>query len=110
MDHFKPYAVSVSRACQLLGDKAVSSLYMAIARGQLVAIKDGRKTLVTTESIERYLKALPRGVSVTDEALGKALATHTRARVLRARRRKPLPPHRSPKTRSGGPSLTSDSV
>jgi hypothetical protein len=56
----KPFAVTIADARPLLGNKARSEIYEAINRGQLVALKDGRRTLLTTESIEAYMAALPR--------------------------------------------------
>lgn len=56
----RPFAVSMKVARQLLGDKARSEIYKRIADGRLIAVRDGKKTLVTTESIDAYLRALPR--------------------------------------------------
>jgi hypothetical protein len=55
----KPIAVPVPEAQRLCGDKCRSSLYDAIARGELEAVKDGAKTLITLESIERRQANLP---------------------------------------------------
>jgi hypothetical protein len=60
----RPYAVPVAKARALLGDKAASTLYVDAARPdgdplKLNLIKDGNKTLVTLESIERRQRALP---------------------------------------------------
>jgi hypothetical protein len=49
------------RARELLGDKCYSEIYEAVGEGKLVALKDGRKTLITVDSIRSYLAALPRG-------------------------------------------------
>jgi hypothetical protein len=55
-----PYAVSVPEAKRLLGDKSHGGLYQAIGLGKLVALKDGSKTLITSESIRAYMTSLPR--------------------------------------------------
>jgi hypothetical protein len=49
-----PFAVSVPRSQQLLGDKSRSELYAALGRGELDAVKDGAKTLIIVASIVRY--------------------------------------------------------
>jgi hypothetical protein len=49
-----PFAVEVSTARKLLGNKSRSELYAAIGRGELDAIKDNSKTLIVTASIVRY--------------------------------------------------------
>jgi hypothetical protein len=54
-----PYAVPVPVARALLGNKGRTQVYEAIAAGQLDAVKDGNKLLITTESIMRRQKALP---------------------------------------------------
>jgi hypothetical protein len=60
----KPFAVSVPTAKMLLGEKSVAALYNDLGRGEddplrLVAVKDGTKTLITLESIERRQQSLP---------------------------------------------------
>jgi len=55
----KPYAVSVREAGRLQG-LGRSSVYEQIERGELEAFKDGTRTLVTVESIERRQANLPR--------------------------------------------------
>jgi hypothetical protein len=99
VDSLEPIAVSIPRARHLLGDKCNSELYAAINEGHLVALKDGRKTLITVESIRAYMAALPRGTSMA--ALGEPLSAQTKARVLGRRRtakRRPTRSHRSPKS------------
>lgn len=64
-DPLKPFAVSVSEAARLqgLGRKpggGRNSVYEQIGRGELVAVKDGHRTLVTYASIEQRQAALPR--------------------------------------------------
>jgi hypothetical protein len=60
VDDLEPIAVPVPTARRLLGNKATSEVYEAIGRGDLVALKDGRKTLITIASIRAYVAALPR--------------------------------------------------
>jgi hypothetical protein len=55
----KPFAVTMKVAQWLLADKARSEVYDAINRGELDAVKDGVRTLITTESIERRQRSLP---------------------------------------------------
>jgi hypothetical protein len=55
----EPYAVPLREAMRLLGDKSHSTLYELLGRGQLNAVKDGVKTLITLESIRRYSAGLP---------------------------------------------------
>jgi hypothetical protein len=61
VDSLEPTAVPMPRARELLGDKSYSEIYEAIDEGKLVALKDGRKTLITLDSIRSYMAALPRG-------------------------------------------------
>jgi hypothetical protein len=49
-----PFAVSVSETRKVLGGKARSGVYDEIGLGNLDAVKDGDRTLITTESIIRY--------------------------------------------------------
>jgi hypothetical protein len=60
MSDLEPFAVPTKEARRLLGNKSNASLYTAIARGELEAIKDGKKTLITTRSIRRRQENLPR--------------------------------------------------
>src|SRR5258707_246820 len=55
----RPFAVRLAEASRLLGNKAVSDIYDEIGLGNLVAIKDGNKTLITVASIDAYMAALP---------------------------------------------------
>jgi hypothetical protein len=55
----KPHAVPIRVAQMLLGNKARSELYKQVGLGNLDALKDGNKTLITVASIERYIAALP---------------------------------------------------
>jgi hypothetical protein len=56
----KPFAVTIRAASVLLGNKCRTSMYAAAGRGQLDFVKDGSKTLVTIESIERYQRSWKR--------------------------------------------------
>ena len=58
---FKPLMVSIDDACILLGRKktARSSIKLMLARGELDAVKDGERTLITMASIERRAASLP---------------------------------------------------
>lgn len=60
----KPYAVSIPTAQYLLGEKSVAALYNDGGRPEddplrVEFIKDGSKTLITLESIERRQRLLP---------------------------------------------------
>jgi len=55
----KPHAVTIKVARRLLADKARSEIYKAVHRGDLDAIKDGVRTLITLASIESYMTRLP---------------------------------------------------
>ncbi len=55
----KPYAVPLPIAQKLLGGKGKGRIYEAIGRGELEAIKDGKRTLIILASIERRQKSLP---------------------------------------------------
>jgi hypothetical protein len=54
-----PFAVRIPTAQKVLGDKSRSTIYEAVGRGELVAVKDGAKTLITVESIKGYCAAMP---------------------------------------------------
>jgi hypothetical protein len=53
-----PFAVAIPRTQQLLGDKSRSEVYAAAGRGELDAVKDGAKTLITVASIIRYCASM----------------------------------------------------
>jgi hypothetical protein len=57
----QPLTVSIKTAQALTG-KSRSALYESIGNGQLDAVKDGKRTLITWESIQRRQNALPRAV------------------------------------------------
>jgi hypothetical protein len=56
----RPFAVSIKTARGLLGGKSRSGIYEAAGRNELDLVKDGAKTLVTTDSIARYNASRPR--------------------------------------------------
>ena len=56
----EPFAVPLKEARRLLGDMSHSRIYDIIGRGELEAVKDGGKTLITTRSIRARQEALPR--------------------------------------------------
>jgi hypothetical protein len=65
VERLKPFAVPIPTAQMLLGEKSVAALYNDLGRPdgdplRLEAVKDGSKTLITLESIERRQKALPK--------------------------------------------------
>lgn len=59
MNGLEPYAVSVKTARELLGGKSHAGIYEAIAKGELEALKDGGKTLITLRSIRNRQQSLP---------------------------------------------------
>jgi hypothetical protein len=63
----EPFAVPIPEAARILGrgrkpGGGRSSINADLARGKLEAVKDGRKTLVTMESIRRLHASRPRAV------------------------------------------------
>jgi excisionase family DNA binding protein len=62
MEKSEPLAVSIADAVRLSG-VGRSSLYEAIRRGDLPIRKSGRRTLLMTEDIRRWLTSLPASVS-----------------------------------------------
>jgi Helix-turn-helix domain len=57
--HLRPLMLGIKATCLLIGISR-SSVYEAIGNGELDAVKDGDRTLITMESIERRQAALPR--------------------------------------------------
>ncbi len=55
------WAVSPKEACAQIGC-GITFLYQEIAAGRLEAKKIGRKTMVPSEGIARYIEKLPRAV------------------------------------------------
>ena len=84
----KPLVVSVTKACELLGDKNRSCLYAEIKRGRLVAIKDGTKTLITFDSIERYIANLQRRIDSEPASLATPESRRKRKLFHQRRSRK----------------------
>ena len=65
-----PELVTIDEARRVSGGESKSSIYRALAAGELEAVKRGRRTLVTTESIRRRLNNLPKatfGLLMTTE-------------------------------------------
>jgi hypothetical protein len=58
MPQLDPIHVSVKDAARLCGI-CVTSLYLAIGRGELTAVKDGAKTKITYASIKQREASLP---------------------------------------------------
>ena len=56
----EPFAVSVKDARPLLGNRSLSSIYEMLARNELTAVKDGKRTLITLASIRARQEALPK--------------------------------------------------
>lgn len=57
-----PRAYRIPKVCELTG-LGRTSIYQRISSGALVAVKCGRATLITEESLRAYLAALPRMMS-----------------------------------------------
>jgi hypothetical protein len=55
----EPFAVPLKEAQRLLGDMSHSQIYNVIGRGELEAVKDGGKTLITMRSIWARQESLP---------------------------------------------------
>jgi hypothetical protein len=55
-----PIAVPLPEARRLLGNMARSKVYDLLGKGMLVGLKDGKKLLITTASIEAHMQSLPR--------------------------------------------------
>jgi hypothetical protein len=56
----EPFALSVKDARPLLGNRSFSSIYEMLNRGELEAVKDGKRTLITLSSIRARQEALPK--------------------------------------------------
>lgn len=63
-------AYSVAELCQTLGVSR-DGIYAAIRRGELSAIKMGRRTLITHEAVEAFLLQLPRLGPAHGSSVGK---------------------------------------
>jgi excisionase family DNA binding protein len=53
-----PLAISINDACKWAGIGR-SSMYQAIRRGELPIRKSGRRSLILTADLQRWLSALP---------------------------------------------------
>jgi hypothetical protein len=56
----EPFAVAVKDARPLLGNRSLSSIYEMLGRGELEAVKDGKRTLITIASIRARQESLPK--------------------------------------------------
>jgi hypothetical protein len=56
----RPRGVKIRVASQLLGGKSRAGIYEAVEAGRLDMIKDGKTSLITLDSIDRYMSSLPR--------------------------------------------------
>jgi hypothetical protein len=73
----RPYALTVDDAVKTYGIGR-TRLYGLLASGDVIAVKDGRKTLVLAESIKGYIDSLPRATITTGQTTkpaGPAAAT-----------------------------------
>jgi hypothetical protein len=52
--------VSIEEGRRMSGNESRSSFYRALAAGEMDAVKRGRRTLVSVDSIRRRLDALPK--------------------------------------------------
>jgi len=59
-DPLEPFAVVMKTARNLLGGRAASTIYDMVGRGELDAVKDGKRILITMASIRRRQEGLPR--------------------------------------------------
>ena len=60
MQRIEPYAISILDAVRLSGIGR-SSIYQAIRRGELPIRKLGRRSLILTADLQRWLSKLPTG-------------------------------------------------
>ena len=58
MQRIEPYAISILDAVRLSGIGR-SSIYQAIRRGELPIRKSGRRSLILTADLQRWLSELP---------------------------------------------------
>ena len=58
MTSVEPYAISILEAVRLSGIGR-SSIYEAIRRGELAIRKSGRRSLILTADLQRWLSELP---------------------------------------------------
>jgi excisionase family DNA binding protein len=63
MDNHLPMAVSIAEAVGLTG-VGRSTLYKAIQRGELPIRKAGRRTLLLTDDLRRWIQQLPAQLAI----------------------------------------------
>ena len=66
MKEIKPLLLSVEETRQLLGGRGRGHVYALIGEGKLESVKDGSRRFIVAESLDRYVKDMPR-VKVSDE-------------------------------------------
>jgi hypothetical protein len=84
----KPFAVPIPVARTLLS-KCRTGIYDAVGRGELDAVKDGPRTLITLASIERYSARLKPGLAHEPKELKsfpRDLRTQARRRTKKRKR------------------------
>lgn len=55
----RPHAMTIANTCQWSGIGR-TKLYQAISENKIEAVKLGARTLVVTESVEKFLASLPK--------------------------------------------------
>jgi hypothetical protein len=68
-----PQLVSIEEGRRLSGNESRSSFYRALAAGEMDAVKRGRRTLVSVDSIRRRLDALPKAAFGTSKPANSKL-------------------------------------
>jgi excisionase family DNA binding protein len=73
----KPRAFRISEVCRATGFGR-STIYLAIAAGDLVARKYGRRTIILDEDLSNFLRSLPvlQAQGATDDVQSLADAVH----------------------------------
>lgn len=67
MTELVPLALSLAQAVKMAG-LGKTSLYQAIADGRLMCRKAGRRTLVETAELKRFIQSLPSNRDTKDAA------------------------------------------
>ena len=62
MTELVPFAISITEAVRVVG-LSRTSIYAAIAAGKLIPRKSGRRTLLETEELRRFIASLPKSES-----------------------------------------------